>query len=241
MRMRVVGPVLLLVLAVAAPARADVILTAQNLNEALKNLQRWRQQTAAGMVEQRAQATYDLALEAEELATLMSDEVIAHGMQEKALLDLAVERSKEVSVVISYNPEKRKFFYDGAAFRDYLKLSPKGPAASRCAFKIIEGEFYQSEGTEAAPILAAVKKKQEFLVSYPTFELNSEIHLMLAIDYRDLFRIYDDEGNAAKRAQYRDLVRQEYRTIMRQFPGSEQAGIARKLLDRFEEQLKQAR
>lgn len=229
------------VLACLAPvAHADVFLTSENLNDALKAMGRLRQQIAKATPAERAEATFLLGLEADSLATLMSDEVIAHGNQEQLLLDLALERTKELSVAIAYNREKRKFFYDGAAFRDYLTMAPGGPQAARATFKVIEGEFYQSVGTDTPAILEAAEKKTAFLARYPKFELNAEVELMLAIDYRDLFRLYDDAGDTAKRNQYRDLVRRQYRTVTRKYPRTEQADAAAKLLARFEEQLRNA-
>jgi hypothetical protein len=223
-----------------APAAlyADVILSAQNLNDALKSMARLRQQAAKSPPPQRAEALFLLGLEADALATLMSDEVIAHGDQEQLLLDLGLERTREMGIAISYSREKQKFFYDGAAFREYLALAPQGPQAARAAYKVIEGEFYQSPGTDIAAVTAAAGRKAGFLSRYPKFELNAEVSLMLAIDYRDLFRLHDAAGNEANRNRYRELVRRQYRDVSRRYPGTEQAEAARKLLARFEEDLR---
>lgn len=221
-----------------ASVRADVFLTSQNLNDALKSMGRLRQQATNGTLAERAEASFMMGMEAEALATLMSDEVIAHGNQEQLLLDLALERTKELGVAISYSREKRKFFYDGAAFRDYLTMAPDGPQAAKAGFKVLEGEFYQSSGTDPKAILDAAAKKAQFLKKYPTFELNAEVNLMLAIDYRDLYRHYDEAGDTANRRKYRDLVRTQYRLVSRRYPGTEQGDAATKLLARFEEQLR---
>jgi hypothetical protein len=232
---------LVLVCAAAATLRADVILTAQNLNEALKNMARFRKQIGSGAADAQAEAVFKLGIEADMLATLLSDEVIAHGDQEKPLIDLALERTREMQIAIAYNREKQKFFYDGAAFRDYLARAPKGPRAAQARYQVIEGDFYQSAGSDITAVLNAARAKADFLAAYPKFELNREVHLMLAIDYRDLFRMYGESGNLAKRAECRDLVRREYRTILRRYPGTEQAEIAGKLLARFEKELENVR
>jgi TolA-binding protein len=229
---------IVLVCAAPAAARADIILTAQNLNEALKNMERLKLKASRAAPADRAEAIYLLGLEADALASLMSDEVIAHGDQEQLLLDLGLARTRELGVAIAYSREKRKFFYDGAAFREYVAAAPEGPQAARANFKVIEGEFYQSTGTDANAILEAAARKTSFLSRFPAFELNAEVNLMLAIDYRDLYRIHDEAGDTARRNRYRDLVRRQYRAITRQFPGTEQADAARKLLARFEDQLK---
>jgi hypothetical protein len=215
---------------------ADVILTAENLNSSLKKMERLQQQTA-GTATERSDAVFALGLEGDALATLLSDEVIAHGMQEKPLIDLALARTKELGVAITYNREKRKFFYDGAGFRRYLEMAPAGRHAAQASFKMLEGDFYQSTAGDIDRVLAAAERKKAFLARYPKFQLNVEVTLMLAIDYRDLFLHYDAREDGKNRTRYRDLVRQQFRLVMRRFPGTEQADIARKLLQRFDEQL----
>jgi hypothetical protein len=227
---------LLVAICTSVSLRADVILTAQNLNDALKNMARFRKQIASGTAEAQAEAVFGLGVEAEMLATLLSDEVIAHGDQEKALIDLALERTREMAIAIAYSREKQRFFYDAAAFRDYLTRAPKGPRAVLARFKVIESEFYQSAGSDLAAVLNAARSKTDFLAANPKFELNREVHLMLAIDYRDLYRLYGEHGNAVKRQEYGELVRREYRTILRRFPGTEEADIAGKLLARFDKE-----
>ena len=126
---------------VGARASADVLLTSENLNAALKNLERLQIKRQEGTPEARAAATFDLGVEADVLSTLLSDEVAAHGMQERLLLELALRRTREIGVGIAWMIAKDRFFYDGEAFRLYLRMAPRGPRAAESAFWLLCRRF----------------------------------------------------------------------------------------------------
>jgi len=220
----------------ASAARADVIMTAAGLNATLKTMARLTQQAAGGPERARAEATFQLAAEADALAALMNEEVASHGMEQHELLDLALSRTRELGVTIAYNRGKKKFFYDGAAFRDYLRLEPRGARAANAEFTLLAYQFYQSEGGDLQQLLTAVDAKTRFLTRYPAFTGNAELRLYLAIDYRDLYHLYRDAHDAAGAEKYRLRTRAEYQRIVRLHRGSEQAASARQLLRRFDEE-----
>ena len=217
---------------------ADIILSATALNDALKKMQRLRQTIEASSGAERAEAMFELATAADALTTLINDEVAAHGSQEKALIDLGLARTRELGVAIAYNAAKKKFFYDNAAYREYLTLPARGPHVEEATFKLIEGDFFQSEPTDIKGVEAGTERKRAFLKQYPASAAAPEVHLMLSVDYRDLFRHYDGAGDRAKRNRFRDAARQQMRELMKRFPDSEQAEIARRMLQRFDEELR---
>jgi hypothetical protein len=221
-----IGAVLILLAAMGEIAHADVIMSAAGLNTTLKTMGRLTREGGADN-------TFRLAVEADALATLMNQEVESHGMQERALLDLALSRTKELGVGIAYNREKKKFFYDGAAFAQYLKAVPRGPHAAAAEFALLSYQFYQSTGTDAAVTIAAADAKKKFLARYPGFAEIAELRLYLAVDYRDLSRKYGDANDAANAEKYRRLARAECQRIVRLYPRSEQAGAARQMLQRL--------
>ncbi len=116
---------------VATPAHADVIMSAPALNATLKTMEKLARQTASNARTERDAAWFELGAEADALASIMNLEVESHGMQERELLDLALGRTRELGVAIVYNRDKKKFFYDGAAFAAYLKAAPRGVHAAR--------------------------------------------------------------------------------------------------------------
>ena len=227
-----------LALTLAGDARADVILSAEALNTALKTIERLQRQIPSGAPVARAEALFQLGAEADRLAVLLNDEVAAHGMQEKPLIDLALDRTREIGIAITYNREKEKFFYDGAAFREYLKQAPRGPRAAEAAFWTLENEFYRSSPGDAPSLLAAAERKQAFLRRYPRFKLAADVGVWLAIDYRDLYRHYQEAGDAANRDRFRELARAQFGRVARSFHGTEQGKIAAEMLRRFEAEVR---
>src|SRR5262249_9335782 len=150
-------------------ARADVIMSAPALNATLKTMEKLTRQTATAAKAERDAAWFGLGVEADGLASLMNLEVESHGMQERELLDLALSRTKELGVAIAYNREKKKFFYDGAAFAEYVKSAPRGAHAADAEFKLMSYRFYQSSAADAAALVAAVDDTKRFLARYPRF------------------------------------------------------------------------
>jgi hypothetical protein len=208
---------------IATIASADVIMSAPALNAMLKTMERLTREGGP-------EAMFKLGVEADGLASLMNQEVESHGMQERALLDLALSRTKELGIAIAYNREKKKFFYDGAAFRAYLRDDPRGAHASAAEFALLSYQFYQSTAKDAPAIVAASEAKKAFLARYPHFEGSAEVRLFLAVDYQDLFRHSRDARDAAAAAKYRRLMRDECLRIERLHPRSEQADAARQML-----------
>ena len=216
-------------LAAATIAQADVIMSATGLNATLKTMERLtREMEREASAEPRA--IFQLGLEADALASLMNQEVESHGMQERELLDLALSRTKELGVGIAYNREKKKFFYDGAAFVEYLKDAPRGAHAAAAEFKLLSYQFYQSTGTDLAATIAAADAKQRFLARHPNFSENAELRLYLAVDYRDVSRTFRDGGDAANADKYRRLARAECERIVRAYPRTDQADAAQQIL-----------
>ena len=222
--------------AMTAVLSADVILSAAALNDALKKMERLQLTIAKSPGAATADAWFELGNTADALATLFNDEVAAHGSQEKALIDLGLSRTRELGVMIAYDSPKKRFFYDNAAFRKYLELLPRGTQAAAASFKLIEGDFFRSNASDASAILAAVERKRAFLRQHRSFPNTVEVHLMLSVDYRDLYRHYRQTGDNGNRDRYRDLTRQQLRTLMKSYPQAEQAEIARRLLQRFDEE-----
>ncbi|MGH9386713.1 MAG: hypothetical protein ACRD2N_20780 [Vicinamibacterales bacterium] len=234
------GAVWPIVWASSVAIHADIILSASGLNDTLKKMQRLQQTIVnpATAGAERADAWFLIGMEADGLAALINDEVAAHGSQEKPLIDLAVSRTGELGLRLSYDTTKKRFFYDNAAFREYLAAAPRGGHAAEASFKLIEGDFFRSSATDVPAILAAAERKRAFLRQYRSFAGAVEVHLMLSVDYRDLFRHYQTSNDTTERNRYRDLLRQELRLLMKTYPRSEQAEIARRMLKRFEEDLR---
>lgn len=228
-RRTLVAAVAILILGTTV-ARADVIMSAPQLNATLKTMEKLQRETASQAAREREEALFRLGAEADGLASIMNLEVESHGMQERELLDLALGRSQELGVGIVYNRDKKKFFYDGAAFADYLKAAPRGAHAAAAEFTLLSYQFYQSPATDIAALTAAADAKKRFLLRHPTFEANADMRLYLAVDYRDLYRRHEAAHATALAAKYRRLARTECLRIERMYARTEQAAAARQML-----------
>jgi hypothetical protein len=215
---------------VAGPAHADVIMSAPALNATLKTMEKLTRQTAGEANAERDAAWFQLGAEADGLASIMNLEVESHGMQERELLDLALSRTRELGVGIAYNRERKKFFYDGAAFAEYLKAAPRGPRAAAAEFKLLSYRFYQSSAADTAALVAGADAAKQFLARYPKFADRAEVRLYLAVNYRDLYRRSADARDSANAAKWRQLARAECLRMARQHPGTDQAEAARQIL-----------
>ena len=209
-------------------------MSAPALNATLKTMEKLARQTAGDANAQRDAAWFQLGAEADGLASIMNLEVESHGMQERELLDLALSRTRELGVGIAYNREKKKFFYDGAAFAAYLTAAPRGPFAAAAEFKLLSYRFYQSSAADTAALVAGADAAKQFLARYPRFEERAEVRLYLAVDYRDLCRRSVDARDTVNAAKWRQLARAECLRIARQHPGTDQADAARQILRALE-------
>jgi len=229
-RRRRVGTMALAVMLIAGAARADVIMSAAALNATLKTMEKLTRQAETPTARDRADALFQLAAEADGLASLMNREVESHGMQERELLDLALSRTRELGIAIAYNRDKKKFFYDGAAFTAYLAASPSGSHAADASFTLLSYQFYQLSPADLGALTAAADATKRFLARHPTFGANAEVRLYLAVDYRDLHRRYLEAHDDANAGKYQQLAREECRRIARLYPRTDQADAARQLL-----------
>jgi TolA-binding protein len=225
----------------SAERRSDIIMSAAGLNDILKRMTRLTQQAQSAPKPERTTALFEVGVEADGLANLMNREVEAHGMQERQLLDLALSRTKELGILIQYNKQKKSFFYDGSAFRQYLAEAPRGQHAAAAEFQLLSYQFYQSTSTDPQTLESAAAAKQRFLEKHPSFKGNPEMRLYLAIDYQDLYHLHRDAHDAARMERFYQRARTEFQRIVKLYPGTEQANAARQQLQKLDQERQQQR
>ena len=229
----------LFVMVMAANSQSDIFLTSENLNSALKKMQRLQLKIQDNKSVDKDQTFYLLGVEADTLAKLLTDEVSAHGAENESLINLALDRAGDINVMIKWFGRNKRFFYNADAFKQYLDISPNGENAAESNFRVIEWEFYLSETTGLDSLLKASQKKQDFLQRFPDFGNKSEVGLYLAIDYRDLWRHYRKSGDNDTANQYQEITRQQISNIAEKYQDTETGDIAGRLLERFQRELEQ--
>lgn len=217
---------------------SDILLSEDSVDGALKNLDflSLEIQQADDRSAQIA-ANYALGLEATSLAELLSKEFAAHGELEKILIELAIEGAAEHAVVIDWSGEHQRFYYDGAAFRQYIKLDDRGPHAADCWFRIVEQQFYFSRVQDRGSLAASAATKQAFLQSYPGYDKADKVGIFLSIDYRDIWRGCRTIGDRECAARYLELTRDQLQRIASDYTDTNSGNIATRLLIRIEKEL----
>ncbi len=231
------GMTVLAFLMTANCSASEVILTADGLNVTLKQIQRIQLENDKADAVVRAEGLYQMGVLVKDLAALLSEEVALYDSQQGGLINLALERTKELGFEIRWLEEKKRFIYDGKAFSESLKLDPEGTHAGESAYLILESEFVVAVIDDESGLQQAAKRKTEYMQRYPDHERAAEVGLLLAIDYRDLWRHYKSVADAANESRYRELTRQQFQHMMEKYAGARQAKIAQGLLARFETEL----
>ena len=95
--------------------------------------------------EARASTLFKLGGRVQALVDLLNQDLFFHG-GENPLAGLLVKRLDEYEVRIAYSESKRRYGYDQSAFRQYLKLAPKGPHAAEARFYILSETFRATIG-----------------------------------------------------------------------------------------------
>ena len=228
----------LLVLALSQSAHPDVILSADDADNILREFHLLSSQIHGSHdLATRSSAAYALGLEAATLAELLSKEVAAHGDPEDLMIATTVQGAAELGVVIHWSGEHQRYYYDGAAFRRYLELAPSGSHAADCWFRIIEQSFYFSGALNHDSLASAAAQKQEFLTNYPSYEKADMMGIYLSIDYRDLWRGCRDTGDRECAARYLGLAQETLQGIASDYSDKNSGDIAARMLIRVENEI----
>ncbi|MBI3940449.1 MAG: hypothetical protein HY315_06410 [Acidobacteria bacterium] len=216
-----------------AVVKGDYVMGPPEVNESLKNMTNLKTRaTQAASKREKAEALFSLAMEAEELSSLMNEEIMAHGFDQRALIDLAVRRCAALEITIFYDDGKRAYLYDRAAFGQYLELQPKGAHADEARFLVLEKTFYTQKETDETGLRKFVQEAARFKKTYPRYERKSELDLFLAISYLNLSRLEDKKqspGGAALKGKAVAL----FNEIVQKYPNTPEASTAQRVLTRL--------
>ncbi|MGK0297047.1 MAG: hypothetical protein ACI9XC_000648 [Gammaproteobacteria bacterium] len=226
-------PWLLVILLFIGNSQADILLTSENLNTSLKQMQRLQLQLQENGNQTNTDEYYQLGATASALAKLLTAEVIGHGAEQESLINLALQRSAEMDVKIRWFGRLKRFFYNGDAYEQYLENSTNGEHVADSTFQLLEMDYYLSEATGTDSLAASILKMEIFLERYPDFEQISEVELYLAINYRDLWRQYRDNEKIETVNKQVEKTQQQFEYIIGKYQGKDKGDIAKRLLDRF--------
>lgn len=222
----------------AGGVQAHIPLTPEILQDAFEEIQ--EAQAAAETASEtadKAAAIYEAALRASDLMTLLNQEVQLHGLGQQSLLSDAVARAAQLGVDINWSPAHERYFYSGAAYKQYLELVPNGIDAANSRYQLLETGFYLGDSTNREELSARAAQEREFLEQYPEFGNASRVAMFLAIDYRDLWRLCMAADDRDCAGRYATLNRAHLEAVADRYTDAKTGEMARTLLRRFEEEI----
>lgn len=225
----------LLVVLAALDASAHEFLTRETLDDAIERIGDIQQALSgsdgkAVLVDD----IYRLGNAAEALVTLINEDVRAHGLDQENLIFGGLDRAAALGVEIDWSSQHKRFFYDGAAWRRYIELAPKGPFAADSRYNLIERNFYLAPADTIDSLQESAAIKGRFLYDYPDFREASRVALFLGIDYRDLYRLCLKQPDANCQSDYAKLATEQFGQIAGRYAGTDTAEIAERFRARLE-------
>jgi len=185
----------------------------------------------------RAESLFALGSRIRFLVDLLNQDISAHG-QSDPLTALFVKRLALMRIGLDTSERDGRFRYDLDAFRQYLKLSPRGPHAADARFFILEQGF-RLRTADAASALGpddegaarrALPEYKRFLADFALDPHTRETRFFLGVEcYRLRPRAKDDRD----RARLRDCARQSLSEVATRHPDSVEARAASTLLEQL--------
>ena len=225
----------------ASAALAHIPLTQAIVDDAFEEIAAARAAVEdAADDDARAAAFYELGVESTKLMDLLNQELRLHGTEQLDLLHDTVITAASRDIGIIWSPAHERYFYTGAAYRQYLDLRPGGPNAANSLFHLIETGFYLGDPTDRSALLERVEMERDFLERFRDVGSAGDVAMFLAIDYRDLWRLCNETEDTECADRYAALNREHLEgTIAGK---NERASkLARSFLARFESEIAGAR
>ncbi len=228
----------ILLLLVVGSVHAHIPLSPAILDDAFEGLQ--LAQAAADAetkTAKKADATYDFAMKATGLMTLLNQEIQLHGMDQQSLLDEAVSRAAGLGIELTWSEDHQRYFYAGGAYRRYLEAMPDGLNAANSRYHLIETGFYRGNAGNREELAAQAALESDFLRRYPEFGNAGRVAMFLAIDYRDLWRVCHATNERECADRYAKLNRNHLAAVSAHYADGKTGELARTLLQRFEAEI----
>ncbi len=225
----------ILLLLVVGSVHAHIPLSPAILDDAFEDLQ--LAQAAADAetkTAKKADATYDFAMKATGLMTLLNQEIQLQGMYQQGLLDDAVSRAAVLGIEITWSEDHQRYFYAGGAYRRYLEIMPEGLNAANSRYHLIETDFYRGDARNREELATQAATESDFLQRHSEFGNAGRVARFLAINYRDIWRLCHATDDQECADRYATLNRDHLEAVSARYADDTIGKLARTQLQRFE-------
>jgi hypothetical protein len=200
----------------------DVILDPQQINQLLAEIGKYHDESQKAAKQQdRLDALYDMGERCLDLADLMTKDRQSHGAVDSSLAAVIQRRLKPYGIEIV--ADSLGYHYDLAAFREYLRLAPRGKRAADARYVLIG---FDEPGEDISALQKSIAAKEAFIRQYANYSEMSLVKFMLAQQHVRLARVYGVQKNEALSGKQRQMAQDLYRQIVKQFPKSPEAEAA---------------
>jgi len=208
------------ILAAAGVTDSHVVLDPERAQEIVRNVASYQGvvKTAGGRG-QDMEALVMLGDAVDSLADTLNQDLVAHG-QIGLVGETLVKQLNALGIGLSYSERERRYVYDLAAYREYLRRTPAGPRAADARFRLIARTFHGTLGPDPAALvnadlpalLRAIAAEEGFLRDHPGHEKAAEVRFFLAVDY---YRAFRNAGDPARARPYGLRARQALERVTR--------------------------
>jgi hypothetical protein len=196
-----------------------VALDPAQVQQALQDIAAHQAAIGNGAGARELEAIFRLGETVDLLVDMLNRDLIAHGQTnveaEAILMQLGAR-----AITVTYEARERRYAYDLAAYREYLRRAPTGPRAADARFKLIAAAFRDTLGPDPAKLadgdlatlLRAIAAEEAFVRDHPDHAKAAEVRFFLAVDY---YRAFRNAGDPARVRQYRAKARQALERVTR--------------------------
>jgi hypothetical protein len=206
-------------LAATGTADAHVALDPERVQQVLHDIATHHAAIGSGTQATEVEAAFQLGEAVDTLVDMLNQDMIAHG-QTNVLGDAILKQLAAHAIAVTYVPRERRYVYDLAAYRLYLRRASAGPRAADAHVRVIAQTFRDTLGpdpavlanTDVSALLRAIGAEEAFLRDYPGHQKTAEVQFFLAVDY---YRAFRNAGDPAHARQYRLKARQALERVTR--------------------------